>query len=453
MYLMAAAASLFVISASAQTAIPSTADSKTLYSPAQLQQDLAAIGKVLKDSHPDIAFSVAPTELDAAMSKVSEQLDHPMTRDEAWRVFAMLNPVLADAHTGIFFPSWRKDAAAHLAQGGSFFPYEVIATADGTLAVLSALGGAKTGLTGTRILSIDGNDAKAVVNTLLAGVHGETPAFRAALLSRRFWFFHWKTFGNKDTYDVVLDVKGKPQALHVAGSTATPVQLAGATEFDKAFGFKLLPCKAAVLTVNTFDWPDKKKFLAFTHDAFAQIKAKGVKTLIIDIRSNEGGDDDMWMEGIMPYVATSSYRWASGYKKRVMEADLSKGEAVGDVVSAPLDRWLKSDAANPLHFAGKTYVLTGKATYSSSILFVNVMQYFGFGTIAGEGNLARAVQTGGTRDTYLPNTGLDVGWPRFILYRPSGESKPEFVEPDIVVPDDAFHPGAAIACLAHCTTP
>jgi hypothetical protein len=54
----------------------------------------------------------------------------------------------------------------------------------------------------------------------------------------------------------------------------------------------------------------------------------------------------------MPYIATSSYRWASGYTKRVMEADPSKGEAVGDVVSASLDRWLKPDPANPLHFSG-----------------------------------------------------------------------------------------------------
>jgi hypothetical protein len=94
--------------------------------------------------------------------------------------------------------------------------------------------------------------------------------------------------------------------------------------------------------------------------------------------------------------------------------------------------------------------LIGKATYSSSILFTNVMQYFGFATIAGEGNLARADQTGGTRDTYLPNTGLDVGWPRFILYRPSGERTPEFVAPDIAIPDDPFHPRAAFAKLTSC---
>lgn len=443
-FLYAAAASLFLLPASAQTS------PDTLYSPAQLQQDLAVIGKTMKDSHPNIAFTVAPAALDAAMKEVSQQLDHPMTRDEAWRVFATLNPVLADAHTGIFYPSWSKEAKAHLAQGGRFFPYEVVATADGGLTILSALGGGKSPLTGARIFSIDGMDAQTVVKTLLDRVHGETPAFRAGLLSRRFWFFDWKMFGSKDAYDIVLDAHGKRQSLHVEGSTAVPVQLAGRTDFDQAFRFELLPCKAAVLTISTFDWPDKKKFLAFTLDAFAQIKAKGVRTLIIDVRQNEGGDDDMWMEGIMPYIATSSYRWASGYTKRVMEADPSKGEAAGDVVSAPLDRWLKPDPGNPLRFSGKTTVLIGKATYSSSILFTNVMQYFGFATIAGEGGLARADQTGGTRDTYLPNTGLDVGWPRFILYRPSGERTPEFVEPDIAIPDDPFHPRAAFARLTSC---
>jgi len=423
--------------------------STALYTPGQLRQDLAVIEKTMKESHPDIAFSVAPGVLEDAMRSLSAELDHAMTRDEAWRVFAKLNPILADAHTGIFFPDWRKEARMHLARGGAFFPYEVVATAEGKLTILSALGGAKTPRSGVRISSIGGTPSSVIVKDLLSRVHGDTATFRANLLSRRFWFFYWKTYGNPASFDLKLDA-GAGKTVPVAASHSEPLELARRADFDQMFRLEFLPCGGAVLAIDTFNWPDKKKFFDFTRTAFARIAAKDVKTLIIDIRRNEGGDDDMWLDGIMPYVADRPYRWASGYRKRVMQADPAKGEKVGDVVSGPLDRWLDPDLANPLRFKGKVHVLVGAATYSSSILFANTMRHFGFGTIAGEGGVVRADQSGGTRDTYLPETGLDVGWPRFILYRPSGLKKPEFIQPDIVIADDPFHPRAAISQLIHC---
>jgi len=444
------AAVLLAATASARASTSSGADTASLHSPEQLRQDLAVIAKTMKDSHPDISFSVVPVELDAAMRRVSRDLDHAMTRDEAWRVFSTLNPILADAHTGIFFPGWRKEAQTHLAQGGVFFPHEVVVTADGEMTILSALGGGKSPMAGARILSINGTDARTVAADLLARVHGDTPDFRAGLLSRRFWFFYWKMHGSPASFDLKLEAHGR-KTVRVPASHSRPIELVRRSDFEQAFRFETLPCNGAVLAVDTFDWPDKRKFLDFTRNAFATIKAKGVKTLIIDIRHNEGGEDDMWLQGIMPYIATRPYRWASAYKKRVMQADPAKGEKVGDVVSGLLDRWLDPDLANPLRFTGKVYVLTGTATYSSSILFANTLREFGSAAIAGESGIVRADQSGGTRDTFLPNTGLDVGWPRFILYRPSGQRKPEFLEPDLVVADDPFHPRAAIDQLLRCS--
>jgi len=443
-------ASLLIATASTRASASGEADAARLHSPEQLRQDLAVIGKTMKDSHPDISFSVAPVELDAAMHRISGELDHAMTRDEAWRVFATLNPLLADAHTGVFFPEWRKDAQTHLAQGGAFFPYEVVATVDGKLTILSALGGGKSPMSGARILSIDGTNAGTVVADLISRVHGDTPDFRAGLLSRRFWFFYWKMHGSPASFDLKLEARGQ-KTVRAPASHSPPIELVRRSDFKQAFRFETLPCDGAVLGIDTFQWSDKKKFLDFTRNAFATIKAKGVKTLIIDIRQNEGGDDDMWLQGIMPYIATRPYRWASGYKKRVMQADPAKGEKVGDVVSGSLDRWLDPDPANPLRFTGKAYLLTGAATYSSSILFANTMREFGSAAIAGERGIVRADQSGGTQDTFLPNTGLDVGWPRFILYRPSGQRKPELLEPDIVVADDPFHPRAAIDQLLRCS--
>lgn len=83
-------------------------------------------------------------------------------------------------------------------------------------------------------------------------------------------------------------------------------------------------------------------------------------------------------------------------------------------------------------------MLVGRITYSSAVLFSNVVQDFGFGQLAGAGGYARTRQTGGVQYVTLPNTGLEISIPRFVVDRPSGEREPALVQPDIVLPDSPF---------------
>jgi hypothetical protein len=56
---------------------------------------------------------------------------------------------------------------------------------DGALYVERGLGGIGDVLAGAEVTTINGADAHAVSAALLARVHGDTPAFRDALLSRK----------------------------------------------------------------------------------------------------------------------------------------------------------------------------------------------------------------------------------------------------------------------------
>jgi C-terminal processing protease CtpA/Prc len=100
-----------------------------------------------------------------------------------------------------------------------------------------------------------------------------------------------------------------------------------------------------------------------------------------------------------------------------------------------------------LLFKGRVYVLVGGMTYSSAVLFSNVMQDFGFGQLVGERGYARARQSGGIQVRKLPNTTLELVVPRFVLDRPSGARTPELVTPDIVLPDDPFDRRALVDAL------
>ena len=92
--------------------------------------------------------------LSGSLRRLEERLTEPLTRDEAWKLFATLNPLLADGHLFVGIPNWRAEAEAHLAQGGTFFPLEVDVSDDGSVLVKAALGGGETPQRG-RAPSID----------------------------------------------------------------------------------------------------------------------------------------------------------------------------------------------------------------------------------------------------------------------------------------------------------
>lgn len=420
------------------------------FSPEQLRQDLAFVKASIDATHPDPGHSMDVAAFERQMGRIAQDIDKPLDIDETWRLFATLNPIMADGHLLVGYGDWVADARSHLEKGGVFFPYEVTVDPAGRVFITATLGGGATPLAGRRILAINGMDADEVGSELLARMHGDTAAFRAALLSDRWWFFYWKMYGAPRQFDFTVEGDG-PRHVSSAGSHSQPAYLANKTRFEKAFGFQRLPGKAALLTVNTFSWPDKQRFYAFTQQAFREIKDKGITTLIVDVRRNGGGDDDMWMQGILRYVADKPYRWASGYEKKVIPGHVDDGQTIGDVVHGQIDRLIQPEPGNPLHYTGKLYVLIGRQTYSSAILFSNVVQDFKFGTIAGEGGVVRAAQSGGIQTYALPNTGLAVTSPRFILTRPSGATKPAFVEPDVTLKHDVLRPSAEIEALLRLT--
>ena len=166
------------------------------FSPAQLRADVDALTTALRDMPPDLAHTTDPKKVADALRALERQIGTtPLDRDATWRLFATINPLLADGHLFVGFVDWRADARALLESGGVFFPFEMNVSPRGELRIELALGGTAHELAGAQVRSINGVDARAVSAALLARVHGDTPAFRAALLSRRFWFYYWKVFG------------------------------------------------------------------------------------------------------------------------------------------------------------------------------------------------------------------------------------------------------------------
>lgn len=365
-----------------------------------LQDDVAFIRQTLASEHPDLGFSTSPETIAKALDAMPAR---EVSRDEAWRQLATLNPLFADAHLFIGYPDWIGDTAAHQKAGGGLFPFEV-GMEDGTLQIRAALGGGATALAGARITAINGLPTEAINAELLKRMHGDTPRFRANLLARRWWLYHWKMYGADAQYALSLARDGRQWSVTVPASRQTPLLLRDDGDFERQFSFHIRPDGAGALKVGSFDHGFKDRFLALTQAAFAQLRERNIATLYIDISANGGGDDAMWLDGLMPYLASKPYRTGSTYTKKDGNGDIQTWRP-------PLPDKL---------YHGKVVVVIGPSTYSSAILFANVMQDFGFATLAGEGNAARRTQSGGIRKFTLPNSGLALWVPRFVLDPPAG---------------------------------
>jgi len=371
-----------------------------------LQDDLDFIRQTLASEHPDIGFSSDAQAVDAALDGIAAAAPtDTLSRDEAWRRLSTLNPLFADAHLFIGYADWRGDTTSHLQAGGKLFPFEVTIDGDRKLLIRAALGGEPTELAGARIIAINGMPADATITEVLNRAHGDTPLFRSHLASQRWWLYQWKLHGAAAThYQLTLSRDGRTWQVDVPASTHTPAILRAG---DAPFDFTIRPDGTATLKVGSFDYSLKQRFLDLTQAAFAQLRQQRIEKLTIDISENGGGDDEMWLDGLMPYLADKPYRTGSTYTKK---------NATGEIQT-----W-RQPQTDKL-YSGKVDILIGPATYSSAILFANVMRDFGFGTLIGEGNAARRTQSGGIRKFTLPRSGLVLWVPRFILDPPSGGAR------------------------------
>jgi len=386
---------------------------------AQLRDDLAQLDRALHEMPPDLAHSADIPQLERAIGNLDATLatSPPLNRDAAWRLFATLNPLLADGHLFVGFLDWRGESRAHLAAGGVLFPFEMRVSPACALRVRAMLGGASTDVADAELRSVNGIPAPTVCEEMLARVHGETREFRADLVSRRFWFYYWKVFGSPVDFDIGF--AGEQAARKIHGSAQLPQLLTDEADFARQFQLELAGTKAT-LKLGTFAWPDRKQLFAFTRASFEAIRAARVRTLVIDLRDNGGGDDESWIDGVMPYIASRPYRIGSHYRKRVVVADPARHETAGSVVEGSIDDWFAPQPRNPLRFRGNLELLLGPGTYSSAIVMANVVEDFGFGRVTGRDAHARPEQSGGARRTTLTNCGLIVVTPRFLLTRPAG---------------------------------
>lgn len=323
----------------------------------------------------------------------------------------------------------------YIQDGGSIFPFEIVFD-DDDLIIKSGINGKATPYRGHKITHINGRDVGMFVEPLLVRTNGDSDKFRKALLQRQFATYIWLYYGEIESFDLTLLKSGQIQSASFAASRDL---LQEDLSFDEQFNFKLLDDQNALLSLNTFYWGAKyKDVIDFLHTTFAIIAKSNIQHLIIDIRENGGGDDGIWIDGILPYIADKTWRTGSKFKVKVLPGRADEGEKIGDVVDG--ENRFREAEHNANLFNGDVSVLISGFTYSSSILFANVIQDHNFGLLVGEATGGKSGQTGGTQALSLNHSNLRVVSPFFYLERPKGGNNLIPVQPDIAIDYDKTLP-------------
>jgi hypothetical protein len=434
-----------------------------VFTPDQVRADFGEMYEDLQEAHYDLyAFAPKP-EFDALYRKTRASFDKPLTLFEIENRFELFAAAAHMGHTRIDFPYglW----ADYLKGSGRAFPFD-IRVVDGKAYVVRNHSGLDVVVPGDEIVLLNGAPMAQWLARTRAHVSAETDYMADSILEYDFPMYLWVELGDLARYDILFRNAGH---LTVPGRTGGEMKAFDAHQppalsLDKPLrDARILADSIGYLRPGPFynaeaqteaeGW-DVSGFRRFIDDAFAKFNAAHTDRLIIDLRGNPGGDN-LFSDVMVSWFATKPFRFFSQFKVRVSpESTAANRDRIEhDAIAAgPISRQyaeLYAQARNGdsvdfnvafakpregERFRGKVFLLVDRQSYSNTVAVAALVQDYGFGTILGEETSDMATTYGAMEHFTLPNTAIQVDYPKAHIVRPNGNLKSCGVVPDIVIP-------------------
>ena len=425
--------------------------------------DIDTLMHTLEAVHPDLYAERPRDSVNSARQRIVASLPPSMTRAELWLRLAPLLASLGDGHTSVYMP--REEFAR---MGSSLvFPPSVVQDEAEHLVISAPLAREAPIARGDRIISLNGMNADSLVQAWMGEVSGESQKLRAAYVTggfRDFLSIHSIVTpfrvetqrGDGSKRSVALEGIRRDSLLVLAsrgaaGRTVTP-----------NFTYETLSPGVGYMNFRSMAG-DPSAFGASVTDMFRRVAADSEQTLIIDLRSNGGGDSRLGDE-LLRHLTTKAYR-TSAVKQWKMSAEYRAYFKTW--ISAPL-RWLRvwnfsslgrqlmhgpdgkivnlpeKETAHPAaepFFTGNVCVLIGRLTFSSAVDLADAIKTYKLATLVGEETGGRPNGFGEAYIFRLPKSQLAVSVSSARFVRASGDTS----DHRGVVPDIAAGPSELAA--------
>lgn len=398
-------------------------------SPAQLKADLQLARKALEEAHGGIYRYASKQEFDTVFDAASRKLNHPMEVLAFLRILAPAVAAVRCGHTGVQLPSALRTEL----EAAPLLPLDV-KIIGGKVFILRDFGSGGA-LAGSEILSINGVPAATIVATLTAASPGDgfIPTGRAGRVARSFKEGLLHYFGMQGRFMLTMTSPGStPRQVTLAGQTLAALRDASARQYPqdqrpKKFIELSFPeehiARLQVLTFMDDDEEDDGETLLA--QAFDKIAASGASTLLLDLRNNGGGKDELGKRLYAHLVARPFTYYDALTVKR---AGLSFASHVAGPAGIPADALQeRSDGLFALRshpnlgvqqnatpaFKGKVIALINGASFSTTAELISQLHNKGRAIFVGEesGGAYHGNNSGRDAVLVLPNSALKVTIP------------------------------------------
>lgn len=403
----------------------------------QLEQDIDFIKDKIVNAHINPYTEISKSEFEKKYTDIRKSLKDGMTQKDFYYLAKPLIVTLNDEHSSMSDFCVTDSIKRSMKVLPLKFKYE-----NGKMLLTENYSDNKLNI-GDELLSLNDISINEVLENCAQTIPGAKEE-RIPTAVDRFWIMI-----NKFCYFITDDYNLKfKSGLHTLVKSISLEQLkANASKMQpkKKEDFKPVDYKKikdyAYLTVNTFDdrntftleeW--KTKF----DSIFAQIKKDNAKKLVIDVHNNSGGNSAVG-NLLINYFSDKPYQSYQGkWKKSKEYADYLKSNnkespeynKIKDGDYYPIHSRSIIAGKNPLRFSGKTYVIVGKNTFSSAMMFSVMVLDNKLAEVAGEmPEKGHPNHFGELINFQTPNTKLDFRFGVKEWIRPAGNIVPNKLIP------------------------
>jgi hypothetical protein len=446
----------------------------------QLQEDFAMLKKTLTMIHPGIYRYNTPESLEKEFDDVQSKLNREMTESDFFILVSQFLHKLKCGHTYTNFYNQDAKLKERLFNQRTYLPFyfQII---DSKIIITNNVSSKNISI-GSEITKINGVAVSEIIEKLLSVTKGDgNSTFEHRLNSigltrseaESYALFDWYFplfFPLKDEiYSIeAVDFKTKKEvkfqvlAMTKAERTAEIARRYGPTPtYDDGWKFEIQNNSIGYLKIdNSITWRLKTiNFKEFLAAAFAELRVKNIKNLIIDLRGNGGGSMDIGFElsrylarkKLAPYalsrrlvrnvaartellktISTYSDELIEGLKngvpaKQFRKFDNQYFEIIGHQSYPAVEPYVNN-------FKGKAFIIADSSNASATFQFLEYVQKNKLAKIVGQttGGNKQGLNGGNYFFLSLPNSKIEFDIPVYFQ-APLQQQKDVSIVPDFIV--------------------
>lgn len=351
----------------------------------QAEFDIDALVYTLSQVHPNIFAECRQADFFRAVNEAKASLADSVSPMQLYQATAPVVTMIGDGHTSLSFPYnsvFTEELLRMPVYGDILTDHSFVCTTSLDSIIPR----------GSKIISINGVTTEDIINSMMLYASGERQHFKIARIDSSFPALMQMLYP-ADQYTVEYIPRGTKKVLsHTFPATTwseikkrCPSTHSGSEHADYSYTIDSI---ADVAIMDFRQFTDVERMEHFADSMFAELKAKNIDNLIIDIRNN-GGGNSMVGDILLRYISPEPFIQMDKALVRITPTTV---KLIGEPDVQPLYIFAETDptgyiqprTADEGHYTGNVYLLTSNHTFSSAGSFAWTFKECGVGTVIGE---------------------------------------------------------------------